>query len=827
MTSDQASSPLTTTGAVTPTRAGWQDPARPAAERVEMLLAEMTLAEKVGQLGSRWVGNDVDEEAEAAEKDAQTDRPERVDHSTSEHETLNVAPMQDVFAASGSASLEEASREGLGHLTRVYGSRPLSPAEGAAELVRQQRIVIASSRLGVPALVHEECLTGFTAYGATVYPAAIAWGATFDPPLIERMAAAIGADMAALGVHQGLSPVLDVVRDYRWGRVEETIGEDPYLVSLIASGYVRGLQSSGVIATLKHFAGYSTSRGARNHGPVPMGRRELLDVILPPFEMAVRDAHVGSVMNSYSDVDNVPAAADHWLLTEVLRDQWGFEGTVVSDYWAVPFLATMHRVAADFEDAGALSLAAGMDVELPDTVGFTQALAAKVESGELSENLIDRAARRLLLQKAELGLLDLGWTPEQTVTGADQVDLDSAGNRSLAAELAERSIVLLDPGSALPLLGDGRPAIKRVAVVGPCADDPRTFMGCYAFPNHVLPRYPKLGLGVEVVTPLAALGTELPGIEVTHAAGCHVRTIDRSGFEAASETAKAADMCVVFVGDLAGMFGNGTSGEGCDAEDLQLPGVQLDLIEALLETGTPVVVVVVSGRPYALGAVADRVAGMVQAFMPGEEGGAALAGVLSGRLNPSGRLPVQIPKLAGGQPGTYLQPPLGAEHGGTTNLDPTPLFPFGHGVSYTSFAVEDLSISGTEVPTDGEFTVSARVTNTGDRTGSHVVQLYLHDVVASVVRPVKQLCGFVRLDLDAGESSEVTFTVHADRTAFSGTDLQRVVEPGEIEIMVGSSATDLPLQGRIRLTGPRRIVGADRVLVTPVECRVSAQSSVA
>ena len=839
MTTDQSSSTQSSstqscstrsTSRSTPTASGWQDPARSTTERVDSLLAEMTLAEKVGQLGSRWVGNDMDGDADekaGADDAPQPDRPERVDHSKSEHETLNLAPMQDVFAAAGSVSLAEASRHGLGHLTRVYGSRPVSPADGAAELVRQQRVVMASSRLGIPALVHEECLTGFTAYGATVYPAAIAWGATFDPALIERMAAAIGTDMAALGVHQGLSPVLDVVRDYRWGRVEETIGEDPYLVSMIASGYVRGLQSSGLIATLKHFAGYSSSRGARNHGPVPMGRRELLDVILPPFEMAVREAHVGSVMNSYSDVDNVPAAADHWLLTDVLRNQWGFEGTVVSDYWAVPFLATMHRVAADFEDAGALSLAAGMDVELPDTVAFTQALAAKVESGALSEDLIDRAARRLLLQKAELGLLDAGWTPEQTVTDAERVDLDSAGNRILAAEVAERSIVLLDQGTALPLLGEGRPAIKRVAVVGPCADDPRTFMGCYAFPNHVQPRYPKLGLGVEVVTPLAALTTELSGVEVSHAAGCHVRAIDRSGLEAAVTAAQEADVCVAFVGDLAGMFGNGTSGEGCDAEDLQLPGVQTELLEALLGTGTPVVVVVVSGRPYALGAVASRTAGLVQAFMPGEEGGAALAGLLSGRLNPSGRLPVQIPKLPGGQPGTYLQPPLGAEHGGTSNLDPTPLFPFGHGDSYTSFAVEKLSISAEEVPTDGEFTVSARVINTGDRAGSHVVQLYLHDVVASVVRPVKQLCGFLRIDLDPHESAEVTFRVHADRTAFTGTDLQRVVEPGEIEIMVGSSAADLPLQGRVRLTGQRRVIGADRALSTPVDCRRLTQSSAA
>jgi beta-glucosidase-like glycosyl hydrolase len=773
----------------------WRDPALPVAERVTALLAEMTLEEKLAQLGSRWVGNDMQDTGEQA---------------LDPDETLNVAPMQDVFAASGTVPLAEASRAGLGHLTRVYGSVPLTAAEGAAEVVRQQRVVLANSRLGIPALVHEECLTGFTTFGATVYPAAIAWGATFDPELIERMAAAIGRDMAAVGVHQGLSPVLDVVRDYRWGRVEETIGEDPYLVATLGAGYVRGLQSAGVIATLKHFAGYSAARGARNHGPVPMGRRELIDVILPSFETAVREAGAGSVMNSYSDVDGVPAAADRWLLTEVLRDRWGFTGTVVSDYWAVPFLASMHRVAADTDDAGAQALTAGIDVELPDTLGFGPGLI-----GRVPEELIDRAAARLLTQKAELGLLDPDWTPEGSVTGAAGVDLDSPANRALARELAERSIILLDAGPALPL----DPALGTVAVVGPAAADPRTFMGCYAFPNHVLPRYPGVGLGVEVPTAVDALRAELPGARIVHEPGCSVVGDDRSGFAAAVTAAREADVCVAMVGDLAGLFGHGTSGEGCDAEDLRLPGVQGELLDELLATGTPVVVVVVSGRPYALGGVHGRAAGLVQAFMPGEEGGSAIAGVLSGRVQPGAKLPVQIPRHPGGQPGTYLQPVLGAENTGVSNLDPTPLFPFGHGASYTTFAVDDLRISAAEVPTDGEFTVTVRVRNTGGRGGDEVVQRYLRDVLAQVTRPVRQLTGFARVPLEPGEAKDVRFTVHTDRTAFTGRDLTTIVEPGEIEIQVGTSAADLPCRGSVRLTGPVRTVGRDRVLVTPAEVR--------
>jgi beta-glucosidase len=783
-----------------------------------MLLAAMTLEEKVGQLGSRWTGGEKLEAGEPGEAGG-----EPPDAGVGGRGDLNVAPMQDVFAAAGARPLKEAARHGLGHLTRVYGSGPVSPDEGAAELVRQQRTVLSASRLGVPAIVHEECLTGFTSFGATVYPAAIAWGATFDPDLVERMAAAIGRDMAALGVHQGLSPVLDVVRDYRWGRVEETIGEDPYLVAVLGTAYVRGLQGSGVLATLKHFAGYSASRGARNHGPVSMGRRELLDVILPPFEAAVRLGGAGSVMNSYADVDGVPAGADSWLLTELLRGEWGFDGTVVSDYWAVPFLTRAHRIAADDADAAAQAVAAGLDVELPDTVGF-DGLVAKVRGGELPEELVERAARRVLLQKAKLGLLDPDWTPEASVASAADVELDSPANRTLAREMAERSVVLLDPGVTLPLRGNARPPVRRVAVVGPCADDGRTFMGCYSFPNHMSARFPGIGLGVEVPTALEALRAELPDIDVVHAPGCAVLGDDRSGFAAAVEAARDADVTIAFVGDLAGMFGRGTSGEGCDAEDLELPGVQADLLEELLGTGTPLVVVVMSGRPYALGRVHGRAAALVQAFMPGEEGGAALAGVLTGRVQPSGKLPVQIPRHPGAQPGTYLQPPLGAENTGASSLDPTPLFPFGHGRSYTTFELSDLRTSTDEVPTDGEVAVTVRVRNTGPRAGTEVVQLYVRDVVASVTRPVRQLTGFTRVSLEPGETVDVEFGVHADRTSFPDRALRRVVEPGDVDVLVGTSATDLPCRARIRFTGALRVLGPDRRLTTPVT--VSAAGSV-
>ncbi|MCE0538819.1 glycoside hydrolase family 3 C-terminal domain-containing protein [Kineosporia rhizophila] len=771
----------------------WRDPARTVAERVNDLLGRMSIEEKAGQLGSRWIGN----------------QPRPAAPAPDEGPGAQSAPMEDAFAQKAGLGLEEAAAAGLGHLTRVYGSAPVSPAEGAAELARQQAVVVEASRLGIPAIAHEECLTGVTTYGATVYPAAIAWGATFDPELIGEMAAAIGRDLAQLGVHQGLSPLMDVVRDYRWGRVEETLGEDPYLVAQLGSAYVRGLQDAGIIATLKHFVGYSASRSGRNHGPVSMGRREVIDVLLPPFEAAVA-AGAGSVMHSYSDIDSVPAGVDSWLLHEILREDWGFTGTVVSDYWATPFLASMHRIVEDEAGAAEQTIRAGMDVELPDTICFSH-LPELVRNGSLPEEFLDRAARRVLTQKAGLGLLDPGWNPK--VDAPEDIRLDPPQNRAIARRLAETSIILLEPGTALPL-GDH----TEIAVVGPCADDPRTFMGCYAFPNHVLPKFPghQDGLGIEIPTVLEALRAELPGTRIVHETGCSVMGQDRSGIPAAVAAAEAADLCIAFVGDLAGMFGLGSSGEGCDVDDLTLPGVQAELLEALSATGTPLVVVLVSGRPYALGDVAPRAAGLVQAFMPGEEGGAALAGVLSGRVEPGGRLPVQIPRRPGGQPYTYLQPPLG-EPSSISSVDVRPLYPFGYGRSYTSFEMSGFEIDQTEIPTDGRFRVGLTVRNTGERTGSEVVQLYLSDPVASVVRPVHWLAGFARVRLEPGQSARVVLEVHADRTALVGRDLQRLVEPGVIGVSVGTSSRDLPFEGSVTLTGPVRPVGHDRVLDTPAE----------
>lgn len=760
----------------------WADGERPVDERVEALLDEMTLAEMIGQLGAFWP------------------RPkERTDDGG------EVAPMESVMS---SGEFEEVSQDGLGHLTRVFGSAPVTVEEGLTNLARFQGHVVDRSRFGIPAIAHEECLTGLTAWRATVYPAAIAWGATFDPALIEEMAGAIGQDMAALGVHQGLSPLLDVVRDYRWGRVEETIGEDPLLVGTLGTAYVKGLQGAGVLATLKHFVGYSASRAGRNHAPVSIGTREMEDILLPPFEMAVREGGVASVMNSYSDLDGVPAAASRHLLTHVLRERWGFEGTVVSDYWAVSFLHAMHRVVDDLTEAGALSLRAGMDVELPETGAFAH-LEEAVERGILDESEIREAARRILCQKVQLGLLDEGWGP---VAADATVDLDSARNRDIARRVAEESIVLLDNEAGLLPLQDQR----RIALVGPIAGDALTFLGCYSFPNHVMQRHPDMEMGLDITTLGDALRAEFTDAEVTVEAGVPILEPDASGIEAAVEAARNAEVAIVAVGDKAGMFGHGTSGEGCDAVDLRLPGLQADLVEAVLETGTPTVLLVVSGRPYSLGAFADRAAAIVQAFMPGVEGGMAMAGVLSGRVNPSGKLPVGIPDHPGGQPGTYIAPPLGWFSDGVSNLDPRPLFPFGHGRSYTSFEISDLRLSTEEVSTDEVLNVSVTVANTGERDGAEVVQVYLSDLTGQVVRPLKQLIAYVKVPLAAGESTTVEFGLHTDLMSFTGLDETRIVEPGAMEVRVGSSSEDLPLVGAFTLTGALRIVGEGRTLLPTI-----------
>jgi beta-xylosidase len=427
----------------------------------------------------------------------------------------------------------------------------------------------------------------------------------------------------------------------------------------------------------------------------------------------------------------------------------------------------------------------------------------------------------VLRQKCELGLLDPGWSPAGPGSDADLdsvIDLDPPGHRALARRLAEESVVLLanracepDGEAALPLRPD-----TSIAVIGPLAADPLAFFGCYTMPRHLGHRYPEAADGLHVTTLLDALTAELPNATISHARGCNVHDEDRSDFAHAAAHAEEADVVVAVLGDQAGLFGRGTSGEGCDAADLRLPGVQGDLLRVLVATDKPVVLVLVTGRPYAIGPLAGQLAAAVQAFFPGEEGGSAIAGVLSGRVVPSGRLPVELPRLPGGQPSSYLRPRLADRHPGSS-VDPVPLFAFGHGLSYTSFEYADLAIRPAEVPTQaGTAEITCTVRNTGTRAGTEVVQLYLSDPLAQVARPLRWLAGFARVPLEPGQARRVTFRLHADRTAFCGRDGVRVVEPGEIRVAVGGASDRLVLHGSFTLCGAERPAGADRILDTPV-----------
>ena len=740
--------------------------------RVSALLQSMSVAEKISQLYGIWLG--------AGEGGV-------------------VAPDMDTMADSAPEFADFAAH-GISQLTRVYGTKPVLPAKGLATLIGYQKWVRDNTRTKIGILAHEECLTGLAAWTATTFPTPLAWAASFDAEAVEKMGHAIGETMSILGVHQGLSPVVDVVRDARWGRVEETMGEDPYVIATLGKAYVEGLQSTGIIATLKHFAGYSNSRAGRNLAPVHAGPREMEDIFLFPFEVAILDGHVGSVMPAYVEIDGVPVHGDHHLLTEVLRDRWGFGGTVVSDYFGVAFLLREHGVAADLAEAAEQALLAGMDIELPTgdafrTPGFAEACASDPELAQA----LDTAVTRVLVQKEALGLLDIDTEIArlEALLATAPETLDPPEHREVAARLADESVILLANDGILPLAP--REGLT-IAVVGPNADRQAALFGCYSFINHVLMHNPGVDSKIMAPTILEAIRAEYPSARITYAQGCDVRGSDLTGFDEALALAHDADIVIAVMGDQAGLFGRGTSGEGCDVDSLDLPGVQGEFLDALLATGVPLILVPVTGRPYAIGHYSDRAAATVQAFFPGEEGAGAVAGVISGRINPSGHLPVSVPRTLGVLPYSYLHPKLG-DPGSVSSIDTTPQFSFGFGLSYTEFSYSDFVVSD-QVPTDGWISASIRVTNTGSREGAALVQVYGHDPVASVTRPMRQLLTYARVSLDAGESKVVDFRIPTSRFAFHNRTMTRVVEPGVVQVWIGFDcdhpATDIC---EVELTG--------------------------
>lgn len=759
----------------------WSDPTQPPEGRAAALVAAMTTCEKVAQLVGVWVnGRDED---------------------------------QDAFAdGSFLDGLRAAHPHGFGTLTRPYGSGPTPPPRAAARVDAVQRLLRHETRLGIPALVHEECLTGLMAPGATILPSPLAWGATFSPDLVGAAAAAIGEQMAALGIHLGLAPVLDVARDHRYGRVEECIGEDPLLVATLGAAYVRGLQSAGVGACAKHFVGHAAPEAGHNTAPVHAGWRELTDTHLPPFAAAVQ-AGVAAVMSAYHDVDGDPVSASSTLLDGLLRRQLGFDGVVVSDYWALNLLVTRHHVAADREQSAALALSAGVDLELPRPDHYP-ALAEAVDAGRVPVALLDRAVTRVLTLKFRLGLFEDPYCRDRTVP------LDRPAARDAARALAERSVTLLHNDGVLPLR-----RVRHLAVVGPWVDDASVLAGNYAWPNHVGYRFhaDRFAAGPQVPTFAAALrqvgarhgvrlsvvpacrptgATTTAGLEEATMVGGTPRgyTDDATAIGEAARAVGAADVALVLVGDRPGHFGTGTVGEGSDRDDLGLPGHQEDLLAAVLATGTPTVVVVTAGRGLDLGGCEDAAA-LLSAWCGGECGADALARIVFGELNPSGRCPVSFGRGAGQQPVYHSSAQLARHH----YLDhPTrPRYPFGHGLGYSRFEYSDLIPLEARVPVDGRVRLAVTATNTGRLDGEDVVQLYARDCVGQVARPALQLLGFTRVAVPAGGAVRVTFTVPAGAFAYAGRT-ERVVDPGLHTVWVGASSADLRLRATVEVVGTVR-----------------------
>ncbi|HZR12295.1 MAG TPA: glycoside hydrolase family 3 N-terminal domain-containing protein [Acidimicrobiia bacterium] len=750
---------------------------------VDALVGEMTLDEKLAQLGGVWVTDLLDErgfDREAARR---------------------------------------AMRHGIGHVTRIGATTGLRPAERAALMNEIQRFALEETRLGIPVIVHEESTGGYCARDATVFPQAIGLAATWDEQLVGEVADVIRQQLVAVGARQALAPVLDVARDPRWGRVEETYGEDPYLAGRVGTAYVRALQAGlrdGVLATGKHFLGYGLSEGGMNWAPVQLGPRELREVYAEPFAAAIRDAGLGSVMNSYASVDGIPCAGGASILTALLREELGFDGVVVADYFAVVQLMTHHHVAASREDAAAIAITAGLDLELPATDCYGEPLQARVEDGTVPMDVVDRAVRRVLASKARLGLFE---QPYVDATAATAV-FDTPAQRAVARRAAASSLVLLTNDGVLPLAPD----VGSLAVIGPSADDPRLLQGDYHYPAHVeivyegaasalVPASDEQGslqagpYFTHHVTPLAAL-RDVYGDRVAYERGCAVTGDDADGIAAAASVAAGADVAIVFVGGESGLQPHSTVGEARDATSLALTGVQHELVDAVLATGTPTVVVVVSGRVHALADIAERASALVYAWLPGEEGGNAIADVLTGRIDASGRLPVSIPRTVGQVP-VYRSPRAGGGrsmfYGDYTDCSRTPLFPLGHGLSYATFERGPLDIER-EGSTTEPVVLSIETRNTSDRPGIDVVKLTVGDDVASVARPERALCGFAKVALGPGERRTVRFTVHPSRLAFYDPDMRFVVEPGSFTFRVGKASATVQLRGGVREYRQRDVV---------------------
>lgn len=777
----------------------YQDSSRSTQERVEDLLSQMTLAEKLAQIGSVYIYELIEDGNFSEKKAAQW------------------------------------FENGMGQITRLGGASPFAPQQRARLANHIQTFLTRKTRLGIPAIIHEECCSGFTALEATRFPQMIGLASTWNPELGEQMGTVIHQQMRATGSHQGLAPVLDVLRDPRWGRCEETFGEDPLLVSRMGVAVVRGLQGQdlkqGIIATGKHFAAYSAPEGGLNCTPVHVGMHEFHDVYLLPFEAAIHDAKIASMMNSYSELDGQVVAASRAIMTDLLRDKLRFDGVVVSDYDAVKMIQTHHRMAASLEEAAALALKAGIDVELPSSLCYAEPLLQALQYGQISLADIDVAVKRLLQKKFELGLFEDPFIDEKGCTSF----YHQASQGTLARRIAEESLVLLkNDGKLLPLSKE----TGCIAVIGPNAAASRNMLGDYSYSAamehllsmnqdanntyaHLNPRAVLEDSNNEIPTIIDVIKRRVaPGTRVLYAAGCDLNSTDRSGFDQAIAAVQEADVTILVLGDRSGLTPDCTSGEFRDSADLILPGVQQELVQAVAATGKPLVAVLINGRVLSLSQLVEYVPAVLEAWLPGEEGAEAVVAALFGDINPGGKLPVSLPRSVGQVPIFYNQKSSGGRsfiHGDYVSLSTKPLFPFGHGLSYTQFEYSGLTISPVCVKPGDEVRISLSVSNSGSLPGEEVVQLYLCDEYACVPRPVKELKGFQRISLQPGESRRLTFVLPTSMLAFINTDLELVLEPGDFMVMLGGSSQDIRLEGKFKLEGTVRYINASRTILCPVE----------
>ena len=690
----------------------------------------------------------------------------------------------------GTFSPERARSEiphGIGRVTRVGRESGLEPTELAGVVADIQAFLRDETPHGIPAFVREESLCGYAGRRGATVPQAIGLASSWDPALAREVAAVVGEQLQAVGCQVTLSPVADLGVEPRWGRIEETFGEDPTLAAEFTQAVVTGLGESGVDATLKHFVGHGRPAGGRNRARPTACLGEMRDADLLPFRAGV-DAGAPSVMAAYNTVDGVPCHANGELLTALLREEWGFDGTVVSDGRGIEMLAEDYGVAADRTAAGVQAIEAGIDVELPETECFGDRLVGAVRDGRVDESTVDRAVRRHLRQKAAAGLFAASGSVPDPERAHEAFGTDAV--RSLARRAARRSLVLLDNDGLLPLS-----ASSTVAVVGPNADAGRNLLGNYSYAGAE-----NEDGGIDVVTPRAALCERVAGVE--YARGCGIREAADDDIEAAVAAAREADVAVACVGGQSGIDverdSPGTAGEALDRAELGLPGRQSELVERVAATGTPLVVVLVSGRPLAVPDVVERADATVAAWLPGQEGGAAIADVLLG-TDPGGRLPVSLPRSVGQLPIHYRQDAV--SRGEYVFTEGSPLFPFGHGESYAAFAYSGVGVEQDEMGTDGSLTATVTVENVADCAGSEVVQLYARHRGGSTVRPERELVGFERLDLDAGERATVTFELSSAALAVHDRDGRLVVEPGTVDLVVGRSATDSQGSAGVEIQG--------------------------